>query len=779
MSSKNTAKKKLPKKLIILIGLIAFICLALLVIVLGVIFGAGRTDSSDKNNSNFDGFEIYSLEIVLDGKPVKNISKEFNDDDFLLTFRANDGQVDFTQQKTTYVEWTIVETDALGCTIDKKGLFSIGNKLGSVTVNLKVQSKNIFETSIKVTITASEVLVLQEIEVFIVQEGLEFIEGQSFDPGAIELYLHYVDIEKALAVSAYTYKKEPLTLFDTEIELGINFAGVDQIVTVPITVKPKTLQRIEIASLPNKISYVEGQYLDLTGLVVTCHYEYISEIVTDYYIDILDDILTTDYQKFTISYISGSIIKTAEVKISVAPRQLQSIEIVSLPKKTMYIQGQTFNPNGMKVMAHFEYIDTDVTELIEWDRTGMLVLADKCVVVSYEENKIIKSQEIPITVDLPYSSVRKIVFENPFDATLSWVYSYSNDGQSQSIDNTLIDGHSNLLFDPQNGIYIAPVGAIITVMRVSPAITGFTIDGQDWDLIYPTNNIDFELYYEENDLEIGFSKVIGERITIRFSSAQSGANWAFIYPLNYLGTLRSSELEQIASIYEDTETYYFEYAIGQDTYSFAELCSISFNTDTLITVTRVNRVMKETVSLNVVYPDSSTFIFITERADEFAFDKLPRVEKYGYNLIFSITPTGEALNAEMFKEWLTSIDSAGTIYAVYELNTVEIIGDIVGSWNYSYNADDREFAVTVNFNSDGTYTYETVVDGILNCCFGGIYTCEDGLVYVLSLEYEGVNQMIAIDDFEVILEDNCLKATLFVIEGLSVLKGNIILGRVE
>ena len=773
MVLKQEKKQKLRIKTIILIAGIVFACLIVLAIILGVVFGR-KIDSDREDLTKPDNlFEIYSLEILSEGMVVESINKSFNDENFVLTCRINEGEVNFTQQNYPEIEWTFGDSGDLGCSIDENGLFSIGNRIGTVKVNVKVQSKNVFETSVSISIAAPNATAFQDLEVVASQADLEFIEGQCFDPDTVELYLTYVDIEKALYVPAYTYKNEPLTLFDTEIELEINFAEIERIVSIPIIVKPKTMQRIEITKLPDKTSYIEGQVLDLTGLEVTCHYEYISEIITDYYIDIAENTVSADCQGFTVSYISGNIVKTSEVKITVKRRQLQSIEIVSLPKKMKYVQGQKFNPDGLEITAHFEYVDTDVTDLIKWDKTNMLTVDDKTVAIFYEEDGIIKSQSIPISVDLPYSTVRKIVFENPLDATLSWIYSYSDDGESEITDNTQVDGHSNLFFDPQHGVYIAPVGAVITVMKVSPAVTGFNIDGEDYNLLYPTNSVNFELSYDDNDLEISFNKVIGDRITVRFLSDANSASWAFIYPLNYNGPLKSSELGKIAAIYEDTETYYFEYSIGQEKYSFAELCEICFSADSLIVVTKVNRIMSETITLNIEYPNGSMFNLIVERSDEFSFNKIPRIERIGYILKFSSAKNGECLDAETFKTLLATIDDGSTIYAIYELIVNNIESEITGNWYYSLTADAREVSVTVKFNSDGTYKYETIVDGNMNCSFSGIYTYKDEIVEILSLEYEGVNQLIAVDDFNVVLENNELKTYLFVIDGLTVLKGNI------
>lgn len=718
-------------------------------------------------------FEIRSINIIYNGQETDRLYKEFTEENINLSVEINEKEISEFRGKRINLEWAIISDDDLGCRVDQNGLFEIGNKLGAVTVQVMASSKNTATASASINIFAPESITLNEIKVKAPQDGLVFVEGQIFDPSRIDVFACFSNIEKTPLISDFIYSYNPLSLQDTEIELKVSHAGVDVFAMIPIVVKPKTLQSLEITKYPDKLQYVEGQRLDLSGIEVIAHYEYIDNILDNEYYVNLDRTLMASDTEFIIVYTNGAVTKEDKVKINVKPRTLQSIEIVSKPKKLRYIQGQLFDAKGIEVLAHFEYLSIDVSELIEWDKNGRLLTGDKAVTITYEENGVKRIQELPINVDLPYSSTRKIVLENPFDATLTWIFSYSYDGVTDKIDNTLIDGHSNLLYDVQNGVYVIPVGAVVTIRRVSPAVTDFVLNGEELTLTYPSPTVDFELDFGDEDINISFKKIIGARITLRFSEGSGGANWAFIYPLNYNGVIRAKDLDQLSAIYEDSDTYYFVYQIGEETYTFAELCNLTFSSDTFINVKRVERQLDNSVKLIVKYPDGSDFDYTVGRNDEFAFDKLPVLEKAGYDLNFSLTQDGAPVSAKDFKTWLLSAVDGDVVFAVYSLNAAVVSGDILGEWSYSYVTDEHSFVLNLSFNANGTYSYVLIFDSELNCEFEGIYCYEDEAVTILSLDFKGEYQLIKIDDFTVEIDNGEVKTKLFVVDGLSVMSGEI------
>ena len=743
--------KKKSKKVLIIISTISFCALfSLLFLVISLV-------SSDKT------FDITALSIKVDGSQVETVEKDFLADDFSFSLSVNNDR-EYFFKNAPIIEWSIISEDTLNCQIDNAGKFTVGDTLGQIIVQATATSKNKLSANVTVNIIANNTYSLDSIEAIIPQTGLTFIEGQTFDTNGIQLLAHFNNIETAPKLTEFSYSNEPLTLSSTEFEIKFTHAGVERIATLPIVILPKVLQSIEVTKTPNTL-YTEGQTFDNTDLEVTAHYEYINEIITDYTIINGNIALTPTTESLTITYTKFSVTKTVNLTLIVSPRTLQSIEIQEQPTKIQYIQGQFFDKSGLKVTAHYEYMDLDITNVVTYN-TNKLMSSDQIITLMYSENNISFSQDISITVLPPYQAVRKITFENPYDATLSWSYIYTDDSAQEQIDNTSISEHTNLLFDSENGIYIAPVGAVITIMRINPAITDFVIDGVSSGLQNPASSINFELE-SGDDINITFNKVLGDRITLRFAGGANQNNWAFIYPLNYNSTMRTSDLSQISQIYEDTSTYYYEFNVNETTYTFAELSQFIITANTLISVTKITREATQTINISVVYPNDVHMAVVLDTENENAFYNLPRIEKTGYTLDF-VNDENEVYTLSTFNTWLETAQDDDIIYTIYTLNANEVSGDIVGTWNYEIINENVTVTLVITFNSNATYNYKVQINGEDNCEFFGIYEYTDGAVIISSCESNMEYQLVCANDFEISLTENILSSTLFIIDGLNV-----------
>lgn len=87
------------------------------------------------------------------------------------------------------------------------------------------------------------------------------------------------------------------------------------------------LSSITISSKPTKLTYVEGESLDTTGLEVTAHYsDNTNKKVTNYDVDKKGPLAVTD-SVVTVSYSEGGITKTATFEITISYRQAVTIPI--------------------------------------------------------------------------------------------------------------------------------------------------------------------------------------------------------------------------------------------------------------------------------------------------------------------------------------------------------------------------------------------------------------------------------------------------------------------
>lgn len=611
------------------------------------------------------------------------LDKAFTSDDFFLRVVINDGDYDKEHEPT--VTWRIVSNDDLNCIISDDGTFTIGDTLGSVIVEVCVTSENTLTKQLTVNIVVPSNLALFELHSAVSDDKLEFIEGQKFSPTGLVSSVTFINDQNdtfSVFVTDYTYDAESILVPSiSDFQISYTYKGIVRQSLVPVVVHPKTLQSIEVSSAPTTVSYIEGQQLNFDGLKIRAKYEYITiEDITGFVVSNADTVLAPSNTGVEIYYTDNGVTKTVFQAITVANRTLQGITIDSEPTKLHYVQGRYFERDGLKVTANYEYMTRDVTDLVVFDVTGRLESTCTEVNFIYTEGDVEKGGKFDITVEKPYQDVRTIKFANRYNATLSWLYEYMSDDGTVSIDDTDFVNNSILRFDQENGIYTVPVGAVVTILKVSPAIVGFNFNGEYIAIEYPSNSYEFEVEFGTADIEIDFVKQIGERITVRFASEEVGQNFAFIYSNTYNGTLSKKDLFQIAQIFEDTAQCYYTFNLGNGLdYTFDELSSVIFNVDTLFIVSKHKRTLTNAININLVYPDA-TVATILDKTTVASLDVLPKVNRIGYSLGFSLTKGGALLTDIAFTEWLNQLEDNATLYAVYTLSATPVIGSIVGTY---------------------------------------------------------------------------------------------------
>lgn len=193
-----------------------------------------------------------------------------------------------------------------------------------------------FRDSFTVTVAARQPIGL---EVTTPPDKLQYIEGQTFDPTGMVVSVLYDNDTKEPVTD---YRCSELTGTAGAQTITISWKGLTT--TLEVTVAAKTLQRIEIASLPDKQVYVEGQAWDPTGLQVKAVYDNgIEENITGYTVEGYDP--TVGVKKMTVRW--GGM--SAHFEVEVVPRAPVSIAVTKKPNKQSYIEGQAFDPAGMVV----------------------------------------------------------------------------------------------------------------------------------------------------------------------------------------------------------------------------------------------------------------------------------------------------------------------------------------------------------------------------------------------------------------------------------------------
>ncbi|MDR0751004.1 MAG: hypothetical protein LBF12_00230 [Christensenellaceae bacterium] len=222
-----------------------------------------------------------------------------------------------------------------------------------------------------------------------------FIDGEVLNHSNFIVIAQYEYLNEAISIFSLS-KTGPLKLTDTEVVLSYEENGIKKETSIPITILPKTLQRIEMLTEPLKTNYIEGEFFDATGLSIVKHYEYLQSMASDWSHDKNGQLMPCD-NIVKITCVENGIMKDIDIPIIVLPCELQEIEITTQPTRSSYIEGETFNSSGLVVTAHYEYKSKIVTNY-NVDTNTKLTPSDRAILISYAENGIRKNAIIFINV---------------------------------------------------------------------------------------------------------------------------------------------------------------------------------------------------------------------------------------------------------------------------------------------------------------------------------------------------------------------------------------------
>ena len=213
----------------------------------------------------------------------------------------------------------------------------------------------------------------------------EYIEGEEFDPTGIKVYVEYDNGER-VEVTDYTIEPDrPLTLDDDKVVISYEENGETKEIEVPVAVIRKTPTGIEVETDETaKTEYIEGEEFDSAGIKVYVTYDNGERVeVTDYTIT-LDRPLTLDDDKVVIRYEENGNEKEIEVPVTVKQKELTGIEITKEPNKTEYTEGESFDPEGMGIIAKYNNGESIVITDYTVDPEGPLSIEDTVITIKYE-----------------------------------------------------------------------------------------------------------------------------------------------------------------------------------------------------------------------------------------------------------------------------------------------------------------------------------------------------------------------------------------------------------
>lgn len=142
---------------------------------------------------------------------------------------------------------------------------------GTTSVTVTAVADNNITASQAITVKA---IALTSIEVTTAPTKTVYVVGQTFDPTAMVVTARYNDSRKDKVITTYTMTPSTSTALTAEndhIEISYTEGGITKKVNQAITVNA-ALTGIEITSNPDKMTYIETETFDATGMVVTAHY---------------------------------------------------------------------------------------------------------------------------------------------------------------------------------------------------------------------------------------------------------------------------------------------------------------------------------------------------------------------------------------------------------------------------------------------------------------------------------------------------------------------------
>lgn len=313
-------------------------------------------------------------------------------------------------------------------------------------------------------------------------EDKTFVVGQSFDPTGLTLTATYDDPKKgndeinilsadhANQLGVGWTPQGALNISTTQVTL--TYQG--QTATVDVQVVPVAVSEIQVSQNPTKTSYVVGQSFDPAGMKLTVTKNDNSEetiTITDSSDANQEGVswepeggfTETGKQTVTISY-EG---KTTEIKVDVIARALVSISATYDSSGKTYYEGDTFNPTGLTVTAHY---NDGTSEPVTGDCTysdGPLAAGQQTVTITYQGKTATVSvnvQKLEVTeIKVTKQPDKTNYFEgDTFDPAGMTVTATYNNSQTKEITNITAQNAQGVSWTPEGALTAGTTKITIT-----------------------------------------------------------------------------------------------------------------------------------------------------------------------------------------------------------------------------------------------------------------------------------------------------------------------------
>ncbi|MDE7263735.1 MAG: bacterial Ig-like domain-containing protein [Anaeroplasmataceae bacterium] len=147
---------------------------------------------------------------------------------------------------------------------------------------------------------------------------------------------------------------------------------------------------IEIKTQPTKLTYIEGEIFDKTGMVIEGTLsDGTKEEITNYTV-MPNGELPLGLEMFSVSYGDLEVFGS----LTVVAKEIVTIEIETMPTKTSYKNYETFDPSGLVLKVSYNNGKSELVDSNYKHDRGMLFEAPNFTIVTYAGIEV----EVPITV---------------------------------------------------------------------------------------------------------------------------------------------------------------------------------------------------------------------------------------------------------------------------------------------------------------------------------------------------------------------------------------------
>ena len=261
----------------------------------------------------------------------------------------------------------------------------------------------------------------------------------------------------------------------------------------------KTLTGLSVGTKPAKTSYVEGESLNTSGLVIKASYsDNTTASVTGY---TLSGYSSTPGEKtVTVSYSEGGVTKTTAFSVTVAAKTPTKLTITKAPSKVTYLEGQdSFDFSDMAVTV--TYNNGTTAAVADYEVFGMSTeVGTHVITVKYAENGVAVSSTFPITVKpkslimiypiYPNEETREILafYGEELDLSLLTVMADYDNGYNEVITDYTVQGYDQFKIGRQTITLSYETLSTELTVNVQTSTSVLT----DPDMVLPENLVEIE-----------------------------------------------------------------------------------------------------------------------------------------------------------------------------------------------------------------------------------------------------------------------------------------------